>query len=409
MAPVQTAHAAGNTASLALTFAAAATAGNLLVVGCASDATVATPAGWTLAVADVNVMGCYLFFKVAAGGETAVSLVPSVTDNIGAAMAEYAGTTATPLDVTAHTGTTGSSGSTIGTGTTAATAQATELVVVVYGVHNSSGVAPVSWATATQRDGAFVGTGGTASGAYIGDYTTTSTGTQTDAATSTGTAFDRTGLIATFKLSAAVAIASIPQPARARRPGLPPPIRRSRTTGPVPAQVAVPPPAWPSSTPPRKALERWGALARRGRQWLPPWGQAVVRDLVLTATQAGSRWTTTQAGARWSMGGTPVQRMSTLSTEYVRVKVAATVNGAAINPTSDAVQFAFTLDGANPTSWVSGSWETDATGQVAIYYARTLVGPSGGTVLAAGTWTVWLKVTDSPETPVRQVGVLIVS
>ncbi len=39
---------------------------------------------------------------------------------------------------------------------------------------------------------------------------------------------------------------------------------------------------------------------------------------------------------------------------------------------------------------------------------ETLVGP-GNTVLAAGTWTVWVKVTDSPEIPVLQApGVLTI-
>lgn len=102
--------------------------------------------------------------------------------------------------------------------------------------------------------------------------------------------------------------------------------------------------------------------------------------------------------------------ISSLSVQYVRAPVAAELNGAVYNPTSDTVQFAFMAVGATPASgdWHAGSWET-VTGPPAQYIARCLVGGTAGVVLTAGTYVVWLKVTDNPEVPVAQVGVLTVA
>lgn len=84
-------------------------------------------------------------------------------------------------------------------------------------------------------------------------------------------------------------------------------------------------------------------------------------------------------------------------------------NNVIFNPTSDVVQFAFTEGyGVTPSVWVTGSWDSTVV-QGSWYNAKCLVGPgAGGTALAAGTYTVWLKVTDNPEIPVRQTGTLII-
>lgn len=98
--------------------------------------------------------------------------------------------------------------------------------------------------------------------------------------------------------------------------------------------------------------------------------------------------------------------LSALSTEYIRVAVSASVNNAPYNPTADLVQFAFTT-GANPSpgDWHTGLWDsTDAP-----YVAQCLVGPSGGVALTAGTWLIWIKITDNPEVPVRSVGQLVIT
>lgn len=100
--------------------------------------------------------------------------------------------------------------------------------------------------------------------------------------------------------------------------------------------------------------------------------------------------------------------ISVLSTEYIRVPVEATNAGQPVDPTTGAVEFAFAdFDtDADPSSWIAGTWETDA-GPPAKYYARILVGPSGE-VVTVGKYHIWLKITHSPEVPIRRVGVLTV-
>lgn len=103
-----------------------------------------------------------------------------------------------------------------------------------------------------------------------------------------------------------------------------------------------------------------------------------------------------------------VAQISTASLEYVRVPMSATSSGAAYNPTSDAVQMAFLATNTAPVSgdWKTASWDTDSTTVPATYRAQCLVGPSGTVTLTAGTYTVWVKVTDSPEVPVKRAGLL---
>lgn len=101
--------------------------------------------------------------------------------------------------------------------------------------------------------------------------------------------------------------------------------------------------------------------------------------------------------------------VSSLTLEYVKVRVSFTKNNVYTNPTGDVVQFAFPAVGVNPVTWYSGSWETDTdTLGTTIYVARCNVGPSGTVALSAGTYDVWVKVTDNPEVPVVKVGELVV-
>lgn len=95
------------------------------------------------------------------------------------------------------------------------------------------------------------------------------------------------------------------------------------------------------------------------------------------------------------------------SVEYVRVPIAASADGAAVDPTADTVVMAFIAGGASPgvSDWKTASWETDTTTTPDTYYARCLVG-SAVTLTAGTTYTVWVKVTDSPETPVKRAGLL---
>lgn len=98
------------------------------------------------------------------------------------------------------------------------------------------------------------------------------------------------------------------------------------------------------------------------------------------------------------------------SLEYVAVNVSAKEAGAFINPTSDTVTMAFTLNGDDPVSadFKSASWETDSTTNPDTYTALCLVGPSGAVTLTPGSYSVWVKVVDTPETPIIPVNGLLV-
>lgn len=92
------------------------------------------------------------------------------------------------------------------------------------------------------------------------------------------------------------------------------------------------------------------------------------------------------------------------STEYIRAAVTAYKNGQPYTPTADVVQFAFPASGLEPPSvWYDGSWESNTEPP---YYADCLVGPAGVYVTSSGNWDVFLKLQDSPEAPVRLIGVL---
>ena len=104
-------------------------------------------------------------------------------------------------------------------------------------------------------------------------------------------------------------------------------------------------------------------------------------------------------------------KISSLSKEYVKVQIEAEKDGDQYNPTSDTVEFAFKdfTGDADPESgdWAGGAWETDF-GPPDVYYAKAMVGPGSSNVLAVGKYFVWVRITDSPEIPVRRVGVLTV-
>jgi hypothetical protein len=89
------------------------------------------------------------------------------------------------------------------------------------------------------------------------------------------------------------------------------------------------------------------------------------------------------------------------STEYVFVPVSALGVNAPLNPTSDTVQFAFVQGATAPSSYVGGTWFVP---QANTYYAACLVGPAGTVTLTPGIYTVWLKISDNPEVPVRTPG-----
>lgn len=101
--------------------------------------------------------------------------------------------------------------------------------------------------------------------------------------------------------------------------------------------------------------------------------------------------------------------MSHLSLKYYIVPVAVSKAGAAYNPTSDTVQFAFMPTATQvptPSDLIGGSWETNPYSLLYPYNAKCLVGPGGAITLGIGTYVVYQKTTDSPEIPYDIVGYL---
>lgn len=94
-------------------------------------------------------------------------------------------------------------------------------------------------------------------------------------------------------------------------------------------------------------------------------------------------------------------KISRLSTEYLHVYVETDVD-----PRNDSVQFAFMSTDSEPSTgdWVSGSWDSSVAASP--YKARCLVG-TGGKALGVGNYRVWVKISDSPEIPVRKLKELL--
>ena len=104
--------------------------------------------------------------------------------------------------------------------------------------------------------------------------------------------------------------------------------------------------------------------------------------------------------------------MSRLATEYVLIPLSASKEGVAYNPTGDAVYFAFM---PAPTQvpgdydWVSGAWDSVPANILYPWSAKCLIGPSGVLNPGIGTYVIYIKIADNPETPVLIGGQLQIS
>lgn len=91
---------------------------------------------------------------------------------------------------------------------------------------------------------------------------------------------------------------------------------------------------------------------------------------------------------------------TTVDTSYLEcvVKAVDAATGLPADLSGDLVEYAFPAVGAKP---VVGDWRAAVwTGPD---LAGLLLGPTGGTVLAVGSYDWWVRVTDSPEVPARKV------
>lgn len=96
------------------------------------------------------------------------------------------------------------------------------------------------------------------------------------------------------------------------------------------------------------------------------------------------------------------------STEYVAVAVTVFKDGFVQNLGSDPVQMAFRSvltvgDVLAPLVFVDAEWEVVRD----VYYARALVGPESDSDLSIGTYTIWVKIYNTPQLPIRKSPTLL--
>lgn len=99
-------------------------------------------------------------------------------------------------------------------------------------------------------------------------------------------------------------------------------------------------------------------------------------------------------------------RIPVLSKEYVKVPVTATEAGMGVDLTTATVSMAFVGECAQPVTadWKTASWE----GTAPYLSAKALVGPGSPSVLAVGTYSVWVRITTAAEVAVRLAGNLVI-
>jgi hypothetical protein len=205
---VQTTTGTSTTNSVTATFAAAATANNLIVaIAAARDngdtITLTAPMGFSTAInssgagAGDGTPAQAIFYKIAAGGEMAITVTSSAADTLGLHIYEYSGiNTASPLDATGSaSGTTAtpSSGS-------VTTTNANDLLIAGLVIRRTAGSYNAPANSFTERND-FLVTGANGNILLAGEERIVNTaGTySTSAGTSPSTAANWRGLIAAFK------------------------------------------------------------------------------------------------------------------------------------------------------------------------------------------------------------------
>jgi hypothetical protein len=177
--------------------------GDLLVLAVASDTTVSTPSGWTLATSDVQQEGAYLFYRLAGAGEsTSVTVTTNGDHNTAVAYLRYSGAAASsPLDVTDKAAATNSLGTATPTLAGATLAGSGELCVLAACLHGddtgaATGATPSTGYTALLTS-AMQGSGTSAAQVIVAGRTDGS-GAQAPSVSWTKQFKDRTALFGAF-------------------------------------------------------------------------------------------------------------------------------------------------------------------------------------------------------------------
>lgn len=208
-----------NLATVSATWSSAATAGNVIVIGVSAGATITTPAGWTLSpgCSQVDYNAHYIWWKIAAGGETSQSYTLGSAEKSAWWTAEISGLTASPYDVSTGTFHDGGGAQTLTTEVTLSITPTTGSRYVVASIGGlttgTTRVTLASWLNSftEQQDSGTAGTSevevcGLADQAVTGNGATTFSSGATFSRGMSGT----TGIIIAFKVSAASAFVAEP-------------------------------------------------------------------------------------------------------------------------------------------------------------------------------------------------------
>lgn len=195
--------------------------GDLLILAVASDTTVTTPTGYTLAVSDVVNQGDYLYYRKAGGSEpTSITVTTTGDFPTVVAFLRYSGADTVPLDVTAATRTNNADAFTTPAISPSALAGTGELAVIVACCQEPSagaGTGPTASAGYTIRaDTGLTGSGALGVQAFVAARTD-ATGSETPSITwATSQYRNRTALFAAFTPAATVdATVTVPTAAAA--------------------------------------------------------------------------------------------------------------------------------------------------------------------------------------------------
>lgn len=146
--------------SHAVVFPLTPTNTNTIILTVVSNATVATPTGYSLASSGINSTGTYIFYKIAGASESStITLVPSSSADVAVRAYEFSGL-ATSAVFDKQVASTSNTTTAQASGSTATLSQANELCVAVYGYpHSAYDSIPSAWSSSFIPEGALFGSG----------------------------------------------------------------------------------------------------------------------------------------------------------------------------------------------------------------------------------------------------------
>lgn len=283
------------------------TTGNLLVVTANSDATVTITGTWTAGPSVVDGNGTYVWYRVSDGTESTITCTPSVSDTICITACEYSGAAAAPFDTSNSSTIGGSSGATT-TAVSVTTTASGDLIVAAACLHTySTATAPTgpSWTNSfvNQLTAASGGTTVSDVTTFYAELIAGAGGSYSTAASWTNNAGDRQELVIAFK-AASTTPPAFPFTGEPRR-RLPdaPRLPRGRASTPTRAQVN---PLFPFNEFKQPRRTR-GQLARRGESFMPVPAQVVVVPPPYPTQSVRAKWRTVEIRRGHAAAPVPAQ------------------------------------------------------------------------------------------------------